>query len=72
MEEKECKACRGLKYVCMLDVNDAPRASTVCRCYKCNVPREDSETGKTADSIVFRGNKKQVFEKFFELTMDKK
>ena len=55
----------------MLDVNDAPRASTVCRCYKCNVPREDPETGKTADSIVFRGNKKQVFEKFYELTTDK-
>ena len=71
MEEKECKACRGLKYVCMVDVNDAPRASTVCRCYQCNVPKEDPKTGKTTNSIIFRGNKKQVYEKFFELTTDK-
>ena len=47
MEEPKCNICKDLKYVCMLDVNDAPRASTVCRCHKCNVPREDSETGKT-------------------------
>ena len=52
-------------------MNNAPRASTVCRCYRCNIPRENKETGKTADTIVFRGNKAQVYEKFFELTTDK-
>jgi|TARA_R110000824_G_scaffold401492_1_gene612600 hypothetical protein len=69
--EENCRVCKNLKYVVAIDMNNAPRASTVCRCYRCNIPRENKETGKTADTIVFRGNKAQVYEKFFELTTDK-
>ena len=68
--KKQCNYCKGAKYVLTLDVNDTPKASSICRCYQCNVPKQNQVTGLTADSIIFRGNKKEVFIEYEELVLD--